>query len=97
MEKSLGATLVLVVPQGLCLSVIHAINKQWTRVKFLCWGNAVADSAEILFVFCFRLPIRGEGEYAYLSDNGISSGRNYIHRKWICSKPNNYTLQCPGV
>ncbi|XP_057644107.1 C-type lectin domain family 2 member H-like [Chionomys nivalis] len=26
-------------------------------------------------------PIRGEEEYAYLSDRGISSGRGYIHRK----------------
>ncbi|XP_049989037.1 C-type lectin domain family 2 member E-like [Alexandromys fortis] len=42
-------------------------------------------------------PTRGKGEHAYLTDSGISSGRNYIHRKWICSKPNNYTLQCPGV
>ncbi|XP_057623711.1 C-type lectin domain family 2 member E-like isoform X2 [Chionomys nivalis] len=33
------------------------------------------------------VPIRGGGECAYLSDNGISSGRGYIHRKWICSKP----------
>ncbi|KAK7797534.1 hypothetical protein U0070_000966, partial [Myodes glareolus] len=34
------------------------------------------------------VPIQGEGEHAYLSDNGLSSGRNYIPRKWICSKPN---------
>ncbi|KAK7799775.1 hypothetical protein U0070_002899, partial [Myodes glareolus] len=43
------------------------------------------------------VPTRGNGEYAYLSDSGISSGRNYIHRKWICSKPNSCALQCPGV
>ncbi|KAK7795144.1 hypothetical protein U0070_009511, partial [Myodes glareolus] len=43
------------------------------------------------------VPTRGKGEHAYLSDNGISSGRNYIPRKWICSKPYNYTLQCLGV
>ncbi|CAO2606786.1 C-type lectin domain family 2 member G [Lemmus lemmus] len=41
--------------------------------------------------------IRGEGDYAYLSDRGISSGRNYIRRRWICSKPYSYTVQCPGV
>ncbi|XP_041910444.1 LOW QUALITY PROTEIN: C-type lectin domain family 2 member E-like [Arvicola amphibius] len=41
------------------------------------------------------VPIRGEGEHAYLSDSGISSGRSYLSRKWICSKPNNYTFQCP--
>ncbi|KAM7335550.1 hypothetical protein ACRRTK_006027 [Alexandromys fortis] len=41
--------------------------------------------------------IRGEGEHAYLSDNGISSGRKYITRKWVCSKPYSYTLQCPVV
>ncbi|CAO2606788.1 C-type lectin domain family 2 member D2 [Lemmus lemmus] len=34
------------------------------------------------------VPIRGEGEHAYLSDSGISSGRNYISRRWICSKTN---------
>ncbi|XP_057644477.1 C-type lectin domain family 2 member E-like [Chionomys nivalis] len=43
------------------------------------------------------VPIRGEGEHIYLSDRGISSGRNYIRRNWICSKPNSYTLHCPGV
>ena len=29
---------------------------------------------------------RGGGECGFLSDNGISSGRSYTHRKWICSK-----------
>ncbi|XP_075838765.1 C-type lectin domain family 2 member D11-like [Microtus pennsylvanicus] len=43
------------------------------------------------------VPIRGEGEHAYLSDRGISSGRDYICRRWICSKPNSYTSQCPEV
>nr|XP_048296046.1 C-type lectin domain family 2 member H-like [Myodes glareolus] len=33
------------------------------------------------------VPIRGGGECAYLSDSGISSGRGYTHRKWVCSKP----------
>ncbi|XP_041492143.1 C-type lectin domain family 2 member H-like [Microtus oregoni] len=33
------------------------------------------------------VPIRGGGECAYLSDSGISSGRGYTRRKWICSKP----------
>ncbi|XP_041488965.1 C-type lectin domain family 2 member E-like [Microtus oregoni] len=33
------------------------------------------------------VPVRGGGECAYLSDSGISCGRGYIHRKWICSKP----------
>ncbi|OBS65889.1 hypothetical protein A6R68_05571, partial [Neotoma lepida] len=42
------------------------------------------------------VSIRGEGECAYLSDRGISSGRDNPHRKWICSKPNSY-LQCPEV
>ncbi|XP_036037852.1 C-type lectin domain family 2 member E-like [Onychomys torridus] len=31
--------------------------------------------------------IRGEGECAYLSDRGISSGRDRTSKKWICSKP----------
>ncbi|KAK7799778.1 hypothetical protein U0070_002902, partial [Myodes glareolus] len=44
-----------------------------------------------------EVSTRGEGQHAYLSDRGISSGRNNIHRKWICSMPNIYTLQCPGV
>ncbi|KAB1254597.1 C-type lectin domain family 2 member D11 [Camelus dromedarius] len=30
--------------------------------------------------------ITGIGEYAYLSDNGISSARTYTERNWICSK-----------
>ncbi|XP_051029215.1 C-type lectin domain family 2 member H [Phodopus roborovskii] len=34
--------------------------------------------------------IRGEGECAYLIIKGISSGRNYTHRNWICSKPYSY-------
>ncbi|XP_057622098.1 C-type lectin domain family 2 member F-like isoform X2 [Chionomys nivalis] len=42
-------------------------------------------------------PTRGEGPHAYLSDRGISSGRDYIRRRWICSKPTSYALQCPGV
>ncbi|XP_041489065.1 C-type lectin domain family 2 member E-like [Microtus oregoni] len=33
------------------------------------------------------VPIRGEGNHAYLSDRGISSGRDNISRRWICSKP----------
>ncbi|XP_040599655.1 C-type lectin domain family 2 member E-like isoform X3 [Mesocricetus auratus] len=41
------------------------------------------------------VPTQGAGECAYLSDRGISSGRDYTHRKWICSKFSNYTLQCP--
>ncbi|XP_021020622.1 C-type lectin domain family 2 member F-like isoform X3 [Mus caroli] len=38
--------------------------------------------------------IQGDGECGFLSDNGISSSRDYITRKWICSKFSNYTLQC---
>ncbi|XP_008844324.1 C-type lectin domain family 2 member D11-like [Nannospalax galili] len=40
------------------------------------------------------VSIRGVGEHAYLNDNGISSARVYADRKWICSKPNSYILQC---
>ncbi|XP_037370269.1 C-type lectin domain family 2 member F-like [Talpa occidentalis] len=39
-------------------------------------------------------PIRGDGECAYLNDNGVSSSRIYTDWKWICSKPNNYTDKC---
>ncbi|XP_052577542.1 C-type lectin domain family 2 member E-like [Peromyscus californicus insignis] len=42
------------------------------------------------------VPIRGEGERAYLSDRGISNGRDRTPRKWICSKPDSY-LQYPEV
>ncbi|XP_052030950.1 C-type lectin domain family 2 member G-like [Apodemus sylvaticus] len=31
-------------------------------------------------------PIRGDGIHGFLSDNGISSSRDYIKRKCICSK-----------
>ncbi|XP_028737340.1 C-type lectin domain family 2 member D11-like [Peromyscus leucopus] len=40
------------------------------------------------------VPIRGVEEHAYLNNNGISSARVYADRRWICSKPNSYTLQC---
>lgn len=40
---------------------------------------------------------RGGGECAYLSESGIRSGRGYTRRKWICNKPNSYTVQCPLV
>ncbi|KAK7797539.1 hypothetical protein U0070_000971, partial [Myodes glareolus] len=43
------------------------------------------------------ISIRGDGNHAYLSDRGISSGRGYMQRKWICSKSSSYTLQCPRV
>nr|Q8VI21.1 RecName: Full=C-type lectin domain family 2 member F; AltName: Full=C-type lectin-related protein C; Short=Clr-c [Mus musculus]AAL37197.1 C lectin-related protein C [Mus musculus] len=38
--------------------------------------------------------IQGDGECGFLSDNGISSSRDYIPRKWICSRSSNYMLQC---
>ncbi|XP_038174255.1 C-type lectin domain family 2 member D [Arvicola amphibius] len=40
------------------------------------------------------VPIRGVEDYAYLNNNGISSARIYADRRWICSKPNSYNLQC---
>ncbi|XP_026634225.1 C-type lectin domain family 2 member F-like [Microtus ochrogaster] len=40
---------------------------------------------------------RGDGNHAYLGGRGISSGRDYIPRRWICSKPNSSALQYPGV
>ncbi|XP_075838740.1 C-type lectin domain family 2 member D11-like isoform X3 [Microtus pennsylvanicus] len=43
------------------------------------------------------VPIRGEEQYAYLSDKGISSARNYTLKKWICSKPYSYIWPCPVV
>ncbi|XP_047404635.1 C-type lectin domain family 2 member D11-like isoform X2 [Sciurus carolinensis] len=38
--------------------------------------------------------IKGDGECAYLNDNGISSARHYTDRKWICSRPNSYVHKC---
>ncbi|XP_035292855.1 C-type lectin domain family 2 member D11-like isoform X1 [Cricetulus griseus] len=38
--------------------------------------------------------IGGVEEYAYLNNNGISSARVYADRRWICSKPSSYALQC---
>nr|XP_021482120.1 C-type lectin domain family 2 member D11-like isoform X2 [Meriones unguiculatus] len=37
-------------------------------------------------------PIRGVANHAYLSNNGISSARVYVDKRWICSKPNSYNL-----
>lgn len=59
-------------------------TKHWKYILSVCF-----------VLFCFRVSTWGAGECAYLSDRGISSGRDYNHRKWICSKSNNYTLQCP--
>ncbi|XP_060240246.1 C-type lectin domain family 2 member D11-like isoform X2 [Meriones unguiculatus] len=39
-------------------------------------------------------PIRGKENHAYLNNKGISSARVYVDKRWICSKPNSYTLQC---
>lgn len=41
------------------------------------------------------LPIQGVEKHGFLSDNGISSSRDYIKRNSICSKLNSYTSQCP--
>nr|AFI61952.1 ClrA [Mus musculus] len=40
---------------------------------------------------------RGGGECAYLSNRGIYNSSGDIHKKWICNKPNSYTLQCPLI
>ncbi|XP_054974411.1 C-type lectin domain family 2 member D-like isoform X2 [Sorex araneus] len=37
--------------------------------------------------------VTGTGEHAYLNEKGVSSGRIYSERKWICSKPNVSTRQ----
>ncbi|XP_032761464.1 C-type lectin domain family 2 member D-related protein [Rattus rattus] len=41
------------------------------------------------------VPIKGEEKRGFLSNNGLSSGKDYIKRKSICSKLNSYTSQCP--
>ncbi|XP_055972029.1 C-type lectin domain family 2 member D11-like isoform X2 [Sorex fumeus] len=43
------------------------------------WTNSAEDN--IVF------NVSGTGEYAFLNDKGQSSGRIYLERKWICSKP----------
>ncbi|XP_057634392.1 C-type lectin domain family 2 member D11-like [Chionomys nivalis] len=40
------------------------------------------------------VPIRGVEDYAYLSNNGISSARMYTDKRWICTNPNSYILEC---
>ncbi|XP_007651343.1 C-type lectin domain family 2 member E [Cricetulus griseus] len=40
---------------------------------------------------------QGGGEYAYLNDSGISSAKDYIHKKWICRKSKICTSQCPEI
>ncbi|XP_036037554.1 C-type lectin domain family 2 member E-like [Onychomys torridus] len=40
---------------------------------------------------------QGGGECAYLNERGIRSASSYIHKKWICSKSNRYTSQCPEI
>lgn len=51
MEKSLGVTLVLVVPHGLYLSVMHAIKKQSTRLRSLLGGMQWPTLKKFFFVF----------------------------------------------
>ncbi|XP_041492122.1 C-type lectin domain family 2 member E-like [Microtus oregoni] len=71
--------------------------------NFAAWIGLHRESSEQPWIWTDNteynnlVPTRGEGEYAYLSDSGISSGRNNILRRWICSKPSSYTVQCPGV
>ncbi|XP_012879023.1 PREDICTED: alpha-1-macroglobulin-like [Dipodomys ordii] len=51
-----------------------------------------ADNTE----FSNLAEVRGTGECAYLNGVGISSGRFYTERKWICSKPSSY-VQCAAT
>ncbi|XP_060240256.1 C-type lectin domain family 2 member E-like isoform X2 [Meriones unguiculatus] len=39
----------------------------------------------------------GGGEGIYLNDSRISSSKDNIPRKWICSKSNSCTSQCPEI
>ncbi|ERE65991.1 C-type lectin domain family 2 member G-like protein [Cricetulus griseus] len=38
--------------------------------------------------------IRGKGNHVYLSDRGISSGKDYLFRNYICSKAKISISQC---
>ncbi|KAG8505772.1 C-type lectin domain family 2 member D11 [Galemys pyrenaicus] len=38
--------------------------------------------------------VTGDGDYAFLNKDGISSGRVYTEKMWICNKPNNYADKC---
>ncbi|XP_028610270.1 C-type lectin domain family 2 member G-like [Grammomys surdaster] len=44
--------------------------------------------------YMYLVLIRGEENCGFLSDRGLSSSRDYINRKWICSKSSSYTLLC---
>ncbi|XP_042553278.1 C-type lectin domain family 2 member H-like, partial [Dipodomys spectabilis] len=58
-----------------------------------------ADNTEFsnLYISAVLLAeVRGTGECAYLNGVGISSGRFYTERKWICSKPSSY-VQCAAT
>ncbi|KYO44500.1 hypothetical protein Y1Q_0023105 [Alligator mississippiensis] len=40
-------------------------------------------------VFNYLFPIRGEGDCAYVNDDGVSSSRCSSKRNFICSQPDN--------
>ncbi|XP_052030944.1 C-type lectin domain family 2 member F-like isoform X2 [Apodemus sylvaticus] len=40
------------------------------------------------------VSIRGDENHGFLIGHMISSSRDYVPRKWICSKSSNYTSQC---
>ncbi|MEJ1279969.1 C-type lectin domain family 2 member d [Cricetulus griseus] len=37
-------------------------------------------------IYNSRIKITGNGQYAYLHKNGISSSSSHLFQKWICSK-----------
>lgn len=47
-----------------------------------------------MFYFSFRDQVRGVEVRAYISDAGISSSRDYVDKRWACSKYKKYDVQC---
>ncbi|KAG8505770.1 C-type lectin domain family 2 member D11 [Galemys pyrenaicus] len=75
----------------------ESLGKLWEYFLRLISENIwehVLDCGHLTLLFGFRFSLRGDGEFAYLNENGLSSGRVYTDRKWICSKPNNYADKC---
>ncbi|KAG8525122.1 C-type lectin domain family 2 member D11, partial [Galemys pyrenaicus] len=69
----------------------HNVWYVW-GLPFLCVHVGLC-LVNLSLLFGFRFNVTGDEDYAYLN-KGVSSGRGYAERKWICSKPNNYADKC---
>ncbi|KAG8505400.1 C-type lectin domain family 2 member D11 [Galemys pyrenaicus] len=64
-----------------------------TGAGLWCRGECRRQCVDLTLLFGFRFDVTGDENYAYLND-GVSSGRGYSEKKWICNKPNNYADKC---